>query len=52
MISVSSPMIRVWGLGFSGLGFRVIKMENQMEKKIENDVETEIMWWIIQGLGF
>ena len=39
-------------LGFRVLGFRVIEMENQMEKNIENNMETEIMCGIIQGLGF
>ena len=41
--------LRVWSLGFRGLGFRVLGtlyvvpppiMENQMEKNVEKDMET------------
>ena len=37
---------RVWGFGVWGLGFRVYYptiMENQMEKKMENEMETGII---------
>ena len=32
---------RVWSLGFKGLGFPI--MENQMEKNMENEMETGII---------
>ena len=44
----------IWGLGFrvQGLGFLATLMvitENQVEKKMENDMETGIIWGI-QGV--
>ena len=40
---------RFRGFGFRGLGFRGITpiMENQMDKKMENEMETRIIWGLV-----
>ena len=42
---------RIWGLGCGVWGFLIPIMENQMDKKMEDDVDTGINYIVVCGIG-